>query len=64
MGPERRPIQELLMVAIDFSNIADSPEVVFEASVMTRRVKGRKRTAPMLGASSRLYEALVARSSG
>jgi len=51
------------MVAIDFSNVANSPEVVFEASVMTRRVKGRKRTAPMLGASSRLYEALVARSS-
>ncbi|MEA2960539.1 MAG: esterase [Alphaproteobacteria bacterium] len=35
-----------------------SPEVVFEASVMARRVEGRERVKTILGAASRLYAAL------
>jgi pimeloyl-ACP methyl ester carboxylesterase len=34
------------------------PSIVFEASVMTARVEGRERVAIILGAASRLYEAL------
>jgi pimeloyl-ACP methyl ester carboxylesterase len=35
-----------------------SPTVVFEATVLARRVEGRERVQTILGAASRLYEAL------
>jgi SnoaL-like domain len=35
-----------------------SPTVVFEASVMTRRVEGRELVQTIMGAASRLYESL------
>jgi hypothetical protein len=37
---------------------AFAPSVVLEASVLTRRVEGRKRVQTILGVASRLYEAL------
>ena len=37
---------------------AFAPSVVFEASVLTRRVEGRERIQTILGVASRLYEAL------